>query len=259
MIKNAIKNHPLVLICVTFSFVLFILFLAFKSQAYNFMDLEIKWLIVAGIPILFALIFGGYVKSFKGFGIELEANLKDTLPSALIISFDSLVENSYVIRKESVSRLNNLARLRKDKTTRVRFILGFDEYYDTYAIMHYFESLRNLSFIEIVNEKNQFLYLIPISDFKSQNAFSDDQISQLITALARKEILTYFPGAIDDAVEVNDSIIGAYKKIIESYKSSGRETRSYYLPVVNDKKIMVGVVYRQKLEAKIAEEVVKKI
>ncbi|ODB92812.1 hypothetical protein A3197_20795 [Candidatus Thiodiazotropha endoloripes] len=65
------SHHTALVIGAIVSIVLLATFLLFQYNESNVLKLESRWLLVAGVPLLAALIVGGYIKSFKGFGVEL--------------------------------------------------------------------------------------------------------------------------------------------------------------------------------------------
>lgn len=256
MIKN-IKKHVLLYVCVLISILLLVLFLFFKSRNYLFLDLDTKWLIVAGVPLLFALFAGKYIKTFEGFGVKLEANLKDIPSSSLVTKSGFNEEYESGIQKNSLDFLDLLNNTERQKIYRLKFIYGIRDYYDVYAIDEYIRKLPNLKFIEIVNEQGQFFCLLPISFLKNGSQPNHREIEKFIERLMSPINLLIHPLAIKDYILRKDNIIDAYKKILTScYNISSNDC---YLPVLNDSNIMTGVVYKSSLERKISEEVIKTI
>ncbi|MGX5688504.1 hypothetical protein [Arcticibacter tournemirensis] len=89
--------------------------MAFEGAGLKFMDLEAKWMLIAGAPILFALFVGGYIKNVKGFGLELEAELNGhRLPESVIDKTDVIL--SVKIRKDSVVYLDQMEDVEKRKS-----------------------------------------------------------------------------------------------------------------------------------------------
>jgi len=88
MVKFWVQHTSLAIGAVISIFFL-VTFLTFQYNQSEMLKLESRWLLVAGVPLLAALIVGGYIKSFKGFGVELEA---------ILFSYDSFVEESRVVR-----------------------------------------------------------------------------------------------------------------------------------------------------------------
>jgi hypothetical protein len=77
--NNLWKRHKIIISGIASSIIFLTLFLLLQYYIPSLMWLGTQWLVVAGVPVLIALFIGGYIKSFKGFGIELEAKLKSTI------------------------------------------------------------------------------------------------------------------------------------------------------------------------------------
>lgn len=119
--------------------------------------------------------------------------------------------------------------------------------------------LPKLKYIEIVNENDEFLYLIPANSFKLNQEVAGDKINLLIKAIETEEIKEAFPEAISDYILMTDKIIEAYRKFKKSTQTRIIANNKDILPILSDQKKMLGTIDRQKLEAKIAEEVEESI
>ena len=91
-IKKLWANHTFSASSSFASILLLSLFFILQIFAPNILKIDTKWLIVAGCPLLFALIGGGYIKTFKGFGIELETQLKTSIAESELLATDTLIE-----------------------------------------------------------------------------------------------------------------------------------------------------------------------
>lgn len=252
---------------IIFSVVILITFMVFQAYEWKILNLEVKWLILSGIPILLALILGGYLKSFKGFGIELEANLKEPLPLSLISEADAETLPGFL--KSEMHKLEELPEKEKRNIKRLTFIYGKKRYYDEYASNAYFQSLKYLRFLEIVSERGEFIYLIPINvvfpdNRNNINLFDSEITHKFIKAIEDESIEIVFKDVIKDYLKISDSLIDAYKKIKLNSQNNitmrnGATKRDEGLPVVNIDNKMIGIIYFSKIESRIAEEVVKNI
>lgn len=257
-LKQEFRRHRLILIFSAVSLLLLIIFLVFQHNDMTLLKLDVKWLILSSIPILIGLFIGGYIKNFKGFGLELEYNLKESIPLSLITK--SEFKKSEGINKESVQILHQLDDKERKKTDRLKFIFGkSNHYYNIEAVDEHFRFLSNLRFIEIVDENDEFLYLIPISSFKKNNQFNLAKIDKFIKAIEKKKIKEDFPEAISDNILLSDNIIEAYKKFKKSGQTRILANNKDILPILDTEKKMLGTIEKQKLEAKIAEEVERTI
>jgi hypothetical protein len=61
------------------------------------LNLNLQWVVVAGVPLLVALVAGGYIRRFKFPGIDMEANL-------IKQNVESAVENSE-LRRQAVKEI----------------------------------------------------------------------------------------------------------------------------------------------------------
>ena len=69
------KRHPLGTgIAISILALMFLVIAAIEK--WSFLELGAHWLAVAILPLLVGLLVGGYISSFKGFGIEFEAAVK---------------------------------------------------------------------------------------------------------------------------------------------------------------------------------------
>jgi hypothetical protein len=256
-LKQELTRHRLLLISLLLSIGLLVTFLTFQYYELKVLNLDIKWIILSGIPILIGLFVGGYIKSFKGFGLELESNLKEPIPLSVVSKID--MTDSPGINKQSLELLYNLTDTKRNKIYRLRFINGKSGYYDDYAIQEHYRVLSHLIYIEIVNTNGEFQYLIHSSKLRINNELNYERITQFIRAIETENIEKLFPDAISDFILTTDTIIDAYKKITKSHQSKQLIVTKEILPILNEKHRMIGTVDKQSLEKKITEEVIKNI
>lgn len=254
-LRQELVRHRLLLISLAISTGLLIAFLIFQYKDLKFLSLEIKWLIVCGLPILIGLFIGGYIKTFKGFGLELETNLKEPIPLSIVSKVD--MTESPGMNKETLHRLQQLGDAERNKINRLRFIYGKTHYYDPYAVEEHYRTLKNLRFIEVINSDGDFLYLLPLSKFKTTDGFNQEKIQQFINSIERQNLVEEFHDIVSDFVLTSDNIIDVYKKISKSNQSKILFSSKEVLPILNEKNKMIGTVDKQKVEAKITEEVIK--
>jgi len=228
------------------------------------LNLEIKLLIVSGIPILIGLFIGGYIKNFKGFGLELEYNLKEQpIPLKVISNIDMI--KSPALEKGTLPELERLDRTEKEKINRLQFITGQRHYYIPEAVNAHFRVLKKIQFIEVVNEKGEFLFVISAKKFKTnapplpEPITNMDKVIEFIHAIETENFNNLFFEAVTDYVLTTDSIIEAYRKIKKSEQSRRLFPLKDVLPILNEEKKMIGTVELQKLALTIAEEVEKNI
>jgi hypothetical protein len=259
-LKQELKRHRLLLIAFGVSVVLLTIFLIFQYNDLKILNLDIKWVILSGIPVLIGLFIGGYIKSFKGFGLELESNLKEPIPMSIVSKID--ITESPEMNKESLPRLHSLTDVERNKINRLRFIYGKRGYYDSYAVQEHNQQLRNLKFIEIVNQEGEFLYLLSSSKLKGKNTEQEnnyEKANEFIRAVEHEKIPETYSEVVTDHLTTSDNLIQAYRKINKSVQSKFLSSKREMLPILDDTERMIGIVDKHNLETKIAEEVEKTI
>jgi len=136
------QEHTLLIACFGISLVLFFIFAILQLTNSEIMKLSAQWLFVAGVPLLLALVAGGYIGKFKGFGIELESKLKSPVRSIDLKATDAMAD----LRgneKESTERLPDFTNEQIKRTKRLSFISGKRNYYGTNAILGITYDLRD--------------------------------------------------------------------------------------------------------------------
>lgn len=223
------------------------------------LDLDNKWLFVSGIPILIALFLSGVIKSFKGFGIELETNLSEKIDLELVGTVESFPTPE--ITKQSIQFLFDMSPKQKSKIERLQFEYGKRHYYDSYVVKDYIDNLKRLRYIEIIDSEGKFVGLLPAGKFKKSDnqryAERDiENIEMLINSIEKENITSTFKDFITDSIKKEDSLLEAYKK----FKTSGQGKQlngDQVLPVIDSSDKMVGLTRKIKLTDKIAEQIVK--
>ncbi len=244
------KRHFPIIICAVVAIVLLIIFAILQFNDSVILKLESKWLIVAGVPILVGLIIGNYIKSFKGFGIELETLLESSISKINLIASDA-IEVIKNVEKASVGYLDSLSNEARKNVKRLTFVSNKLKYYDANDIQTYLNRLQNLEYVEVQDNNKKFRSLIPINYFKDSNGYANwEKISGFINAL-EKDKLTDLLGSsmITQSVSEKDSIFD----VLERAQNSPFGT----LAVISANNELRGVVTDRLIEKRIAEEVLK--
>lgn len=241
------------------SFLLLVSFLVMQYYDFKVLKLDIKWLFVSGLPVLIGLFLSGLIKSFKGFGVELETNLSEEIDINLIGSVESYPTPE--ITKSTLQTLHSLPAKEKLKIERLQFIYGEKDYYDHYVVMEYFNNLQKLRYIEIIDEDGKFFGLLSAGKFKQNRderiyRQRDERIDLLIESIENKTIQYNFKELITDTINKSDSLIEAYKKFKDSNQGKLR-FGDQVLPVIDSNYKMIGLTRRFKLADKISEQVIK--
>ena len=243
-----LKRHLSLIICTLISVALFIVFLIFQYRGSGLLKLDSKWLIVAGVPILIGLIIGNYIKSFKGFGIELEALLELSIGKVDLMASDA-TDVLQGDEKRSMEYLQGLSDDQKRRVQRLTFTINRQGYYQPYAVASYLTQLTNLRYIEIRDSNQRFQALIPITFFKSYGNVLQPKIDEFIQALERNTLVDLLGNnLITDSVSENDALLDVLKRV--------RNSPSGELPVVSSDRILMGVVTDRLIERRIADEVI---
>lgn len=256
-LKNILDKHKMLIVFSILSFLLLIIFITFQYFEFSGLDLDVRWIIVSGIPILIGLLIGEYIKSFKGFGVEIESSLKAELPSNLIsqISEESIVDvNS--IYKSSLEYLHNLSFEDIQKISRLRFVFDKRDYYNTHVVREYFQKLRNLKYLEVVDHEGKFKFLIPTSQFSANNDFLSSKIESFIREIETRNLSSSFPGAIVSFVKQDDTLLEAYKKLLSKTKKI-ETIGDKKLPVLDSNHRLIGLLSKMKVEEFISKEVLE--
>lgn len=176
------SQHTALAIGAICSLVLLATFFWFQHDSSNILKLESRWLIAAGVPLLAALIVGGYIKSFKGFGVELEASLNKPVTN-IELSATEAMEQMDADEKRSISYLHQLQDSKKRKISRLVLVQGRRDYYRAHALQEYLNLLSGLRYFEIRNNEGKFIALLRVGIFKQDGYVNDNLLGEFIFVL----------------------------------------------------------------------------
>jgi hypothetical protein len=224
------------LFCLTVLFVI-------KLSCPKLLELDVRWLIVAGVPILVSLIAGDFIKKFSGFGLDLELIAKEPIgENGLIID---LSQPSVAKDKLGLPELENIPLNERSLYNVLKFKLGKNAYYTPEAVAQHLNTLSNIVFFETVDDSGQFKSLTIIPVGSGDHLFYYDKfIKQVEEGRIMDSISTTFEFVFDD-----QSIIETLKRI----KNSGRN----FIAVINQRRELVGIAYKERLEAYLANAFIK--
>jgi len=151
------------------SIFLLLTFLLFQYNESNVLKLESRWLLVAGVPLLAALIVGGYIKSFKGFGVELEASLSKPVTNIELTATEAM-DKELGDRKQNKVYLRKLNQNKKKIISRLVLTQGCKDHYDSSLLDDYLRELSGLKYIEIQNQQGQFVALFQSVNSRTRTA-----------------------------------------------------------------------------------------
>ena len=217
------------------------------------LTLDVKWLVVASIPIILAILFSDIIQKFKGFGIELKTRLQEPIGKLNLIASDAISELPGDM-KQSINYIQGMPATRRLRVQRLTFVKGHERHYSKDAVIDYINLLPNLKYFEIVNQQGKFLALIPIEVFRNENnTFIDDaRISMFINSLPETENIS---GFFTDYVNIIifDSLYSD-KNLLEALRLV-RKSKFNLLPVLTNDNYLLGIVTSGLIESKIADEV----
>lgn len=233
--------------CLLMSLALLIIFFYLQYYELKVLSLESRWLVVASIPLLVALLAGGYIKKFKGFGIELEALLQNPIGRVNLVATDVL-ERLSAQDKGTYRQLEKLSIEKRTQIKRLSFTIRKRDYYGADAIRAYLDGLSNLEYFEVKKVDGRFLYLIPVEIFKDMPDMHQ-RLERFITAMEENSIGEMFgEDAIDESVGEEESLLSIVPKI--------RASKFGVLPVVSESGRLIGIVNTRLIEKRITDEVV---
>ena len=251
------KRHKILGVFSLISVLFLIIFITLKCLDFSGLQLEEKWLFVSGIPIIIGLFWGGFIKTFKGLGVEIEASLNKELPDDLISSVtENTIVDTHNIEKKAISDLERLTKQEVDNISRIRFIFNRDKYYVKSVVKKYLERLHNLKYVEIVDAQYKFQFLIPINHFKSNIDVNLIAIEDFIAKIDQGTLNSNFPGAITSFVNKSDSLLDAYRKLISDTKKI-KALGDQKLPVLDSDHRLIGLLSKNKVEEYISKKVLE--
>jgi hypothetical protein len=212
-------------------------------------DLDNKWIAISLLPILLALFYSGYLKSFKGFGVEIE--IQNTTISAAgkdlkLSEIENLVGKQVAVieRKQptKTEAKKQLDRLNAGQLKSINVLLLRDGVrYENGAIREYLTRLVNLKYIEITNKNDDFIYLLPVSTLDINNR---SLIKKFTDALAQRQVFQNFPrDTIYESVDSSDSLLTLAEKFSKSKSDHFPVTEMSKLKYIISAKDVVNALY----------------
>jgi hypothetical protein len=250
---NWLKNRKLIILlygCVISLAALITLF-GIRVYAPKLLDIDIKWLIAAAIPIILALIAGKFITRFKWLGVDIEIAAGDR-----IVDRDEVYQ---VIQPFAAQRKDDLRILRamraedKARINALTFELGKAEYYEEGAIIEYVRELRYVHFFLIHDKAGRFVAMIDI--YRALFASQDfELVLRFIRELEKGNIPQGFGVIITKHLP-------AQTKIVDAYQRLRKENPGAAFIVFNDdnSEWPIGYITREMAERYLADLVVKLI
>lgn len=230
------------------SILLLVLFLFLQQNDYKMLNLEIKWIVVASVPLILAILRSNIIQKFKGFGIELETRLQEPIGNINLTAIDALADLPSD-EKQSLMYLKNLPETKRIQIQRLTLLEGRENYYRAEAIQVYIQRLPNLKYIEVLSSEGKFIALIPVDLFRFQGDIDEtERLQKLIAHLDQKETSRFLPySIITDSISEHENLVKALPAV--------RKSKYGLLPVISDSANLLGIVTAELIEKKIADEV----
>lgn len=247
--KEIHNVHPYIFWGTISTLILFLIFLLLQLLLPTVMIMGSQWLLFSLFPLLVALIIGGYIKVFKGFGFELE--ITEQQINILDVKLDGVVDVSYTLSKDSVLKLKELSPNQKLNISRLRFIYRRADYYQSSAISRYLRELPNLRYIEILNLDGSTSCFLPISTIGCHGRLSSPETKQFLEALREENIIRTYG---HEAITIRFSIDDKLSYVLETLKKQRAEAG-----LVVGLNEVIGVVTNREIEKHIANAVLEEV
>ena len=240
------KNGRLLIGCAA-SILLLMVILVLRFLWPDLLSVDPEWLALAVIPALIGLIAAGYVRAFKGFGIEIEASLESSIDDIpLGVKDITRIED---VSKAGIGALHAMEPSQRVECESLSFVESRSNYYKPDIVCMYMEKLPNLRLLEVRDEKGRFRALLPISVLQEDDMPSELRISEFIQAIEEGDP---DQDVITEEAKITLKLGTPLFEALESFKSVSREE----LPVVRRGRL-IGIAGRDLLQDRLLEAIKK--
>jgi hypothetical protein len=231
---------------------LLLIFLFLQQYEVKMLLLDVKWLAIAAIPLLIALLRSGLITEIEFFGIKARLNTSigdsDLLGANASEALAPLSDDN----KQSETYIRRLPKNKRSKIKILTFREGLNNYYQTNAVITYFRYLPNLQYVSVVNNNGIFIGLIPIEFFvleDRENKVDEAVISSFIETLSENLILVKYKSIIiTETISDAENLFQTLLKV--------RRSKNNLLAVVTENRQFLGIVTVSSVESKIADIVI---
>ena len=243
------KNQRLLFYGCILSLAAILILFGVRIYAPFLLDIDIKWLIVASIPIVLALIVGKFITRFKWMGVDIEIAVDDRIVDAEDVVY---IMHSFIAqKKENLAVLFSLSPEAKNRPNVLAFEQGKPGYYDPYAIREYVRLLPNVHFFSVKTSTGKFVALLQINRELILGQ-ANELINSFILDLAENRI----PEEIGFFVITHHIV--AKTKVIDAYEIIKRTPNKALTVLENEEsKQLIGIVFERSIEAYLAKLVLR--
>lgn len=252
---NGFENnkHRLLVYGATLSLAAFIILFGIRYYLPELLDIDIKWIAVAALPVILALIVGKYVKKVSVGGWELELAASERIADNPDI-YVAMRPVSF-LDKEGIEKLNDLSMMERESTNALQFKAERINYYSPDAITQYVKKFPALAYFIIKDKKDQFVAMVKISpvDYSKEN---HEFVRQFIDSIESP----WFPREISSSknfitshVYSNATLVDSYEILKKSKNGTAAVLRS------QESQEVIGLIELQTVKNHLAEMLVRTI
>jgi CBS domain-containing protein len=226
-----------------------VLLLLFAVRLYKpeLLDIDVKWLTVASIPLVIALIVGKFITKFSGLGLSVEVAANEEIDNPAVLK---VLKPLNAKTKSDLPELYSLSQSDLQEFNVLVFKSGQKEYYDPYAVSEYITKMPKVEYIEIVDPRDEFMTLIKIKRERFKYKDNEEFLRRFILQIERGEL----PGESN----VTTSFVTANQTIVDTLNAV-RESGKSFIAVVRNatERKLIGVVHEHALETYLANAVLR--
>lgn len=236
-----------------------------KNFDLRYLNLPQAWFFVSAIPIILALFVGGFIRKGSFAGMEFEVSSEKTSELIIPATSDIVAEVPGMI-KGSFDELKKLTRDQRRNIRILKFDIVWAEDYQEEIIYEYFDTLLNLSYIQIDREgrPSQYLSIDALKSFcfprHPNNILGQDREG----VIGRPSCIDRFRWALRD-----DRIFGEYgrfaSELIVSSKQDLKEILNdmysqqvEFAAVFSTNQTFVGIIEAKSIERQISKSFIKR-
>jgi hypothetical protein len=231
--------------------VMLVAFLVLQSRGARFLDLHDRWLVVAAVPIVVALVAGGYIRKFKGFGIELEARLRKSVQQRVVqrlLPLDSrtadVMTSDGAMTKGGVDVLERMSPEERQAVGRLSFVDGRGAYYAAGAVRMYLERLPNVRYFDVQSSEGKFVSLTSMQGINART------VEEFIGSLETRSVPVVFrQWTATEAVREDQPLVEVLPRL--------QSAETDFLPAVDSSGRLTGVIEKETVADRIIKDVVE--